>query len=108
MGNETQVLDLMKGIRDDVRGVGEDLAAVKGKVSTLDVRIREIEDKGRKRATLPGAKEQAEHEGGFSFRRLILAIAHKEPKLAQFEVDVCREAAKRRDLSTDGDSLGGY
>ena len=47
-------------------------------------------------------------EGKFSFMKLIKSIALKDVSMAPYERDICKEAAKKRDLSTEDDSLGGY
>lgn len=99
--------DVSAILSDIERGVGETrdgLKSVDAKVAAYEQRLKDIEEKSKKRSL--GLTQDEKDK--FSFRKLFLAMSTKDFSCAPFEMDVIKENAKKRDLTTDVDSAGGY
>lgn len=101
------VAKMLREIHGGVVDLKTQQKEIKSSLGRHGQRLKTLEDKmkSRRAVSLPGVDEE---KNKFSFRRAIIAIARRDPSLAPFEMDVMKEASKRRDLSTTVDSAGGF
>lgn len=99
---EEILADIERGVnvgREDSRKLKETLDAALQRVDALESKLK------KRSVNLPGVDEEKDE---FSFARLCVAIARHDDSVAPFETSVCKEAAKKRDMSSGVDSAGGY
>lgn len=100
--------DVLASIEQGVVSMRDGLKKVDERFVAFEDRVKALESGAKRRklgVSLPGVEDEKEK---FSFQRAILAISTKDFSIAPFEMDVMRECNKKRDLSTDVDSAGGY
>ncbi len=101
--------EILGRIDGNVAGMKETLANHGKSLEQLNDRVNALEQKTKgSRSVSLGIDDEERKKHPFSFQRAILAISEKNHKLAPFEMSVMKEAAAKRDLSTDVDTAGGY